>query len=100
MANSKIFSVEEADAIISGFEFTGYDYVTCNTIVVTHSVRAEGVLADGRRFRVSGGEYVEEVDNYYDKVSSDVVIRLEEGACMPLEAFLNTEKGYSLFAYR
>lgn len=90
----------EWDAMVARFEFTGYDYVTCNTIVVTHSVRAEGVLADGTKFRVSGDDYIEEVDSYYDRVSSDVKITLEGGVCIPLEAFLDTEKGYSSFTYR
>lgn len=91
---------EEWDAIIARFEFTGYDYVTCNTIVVTHFVRAEGVLPDGTKFRVSGGDYVEVEDDYYDRVSSDVVISLEGGARMSLESFLKAEKEYSSFTYR
>ena len=91
---------DEWDAIIARFEFTGYDYVTCNTIVVTHFVRAEGVLPDGTKFRVSGGDYVEVEDDYYDRVSSDVVISLEGGARMSLESFLKAEKEYSSFTYR
>jgi hypothetical protein len=91
---------DEWDAIIARFEFTGYDYVTCNTNVITRSVRAEGVLADGTKFRVSGDDYVEAEDDYYDKVCSGVVIRLEDGTCMSLEAFLDAEKEYSSFTYR
>lgn len=90
----------EWDAVVARFEFTGYDYVTCNTDVVRHHVQATGTLADGRKFQVSGHDYVEEEDNYYDRVSSDVVICLEEGTCMPLESFLDAEKEYDSFVYK
>ncbi|MBQ3951260.1 MAG: HD domain-containing protein [Oscillospiraceae bacterium] len=88
------------DTIIAGFKFTGYVYVTCNTNVIVHYVQATGTLADGRKFRVSGHDYVEEVDNYYDEVCSNVVILLEEGTCMPLESFLEVDKEYGSFTYR
>lgn len=90
----------ERDAIIARFEFTGYDYVTCNTIVVFRHVEATGTLEDGRIFSVRGDDFVEEEDDYYDRVSSNVVIRLEGGTCMPLEEFLDVEKRYNSFDYR
>ena len=90
----------ERDAVVARFEFTGYNYVTCNTDVILHSVTATGMLADGRRFRIEGSDYIEIEDDYYDRVYSEVVIRIEEGQRMPLELFLKTGKEYDSFSYR